>query len=393
MSDEKWKCKKHKASDHDIFINYRVRTDKDFAIKLFYALSSETRDDGKAYRPFLDIECLNDGEEWEAGFLHGLESAAVILLLISEDALKGIESAHQHQDNVLLEYEFALEKHKKGQAVILPLLVGKNLDGGLYKPFGAFGLSNYSEQKHASSRALLPSIRGTMEELFKIQGIQTSPDALRDRVKDITAKVSDVLHKFGRIESKQDHHTDVKSWTNKEVLQWLKDSNLTAYEKAFSENAIDGAMLLGLSADELGELGITNKFHLKKIQALIAAQSSSSDNKSPIPTSPPPTPSSPPPQEVKKVESPPPQQPQPQSPTTLQPKNPYSSVHNPYSGVNPYGGGLAQQMAQQQHAMMGSMMGNMMGGGVTGMPSSALQRSRQQQQQPGMQQFGNPFGF
>jgi len=194
---KKWKCKKHKTAKHDIFINYRVKSDKDLAQKLFYAISAETKDDGEAFCPFLDVECLNDGEEWEAGFLNGLSSAAVILCLVSEDGIKGIENAHQWQDNVLLEYEFALDKHEKDTAFLLPLMVGKNVDGGLYKPFGTFGVSQYADAKHASPKSTRGSVRGTMETLFKIQGVKTDPNSLGDRVRDITEKVSEVLKKWG----------------------------------------------------------------------------------------------------------------------------------------------------------------------------------------------------
>jgi len=148
----KWKCKKHKITKHDVFINYRVKTEKDLATKLFYALSAEARSDGKNFRPFLDAQCLNDGEDWEIGFLNGLENSAVMILLISEDGIKGIEGADKWQDNVLLEYEYAIEKNEKGTALLLPMLIGKYVDGGLFKPFNAFGTSQYPDAKHFSQK-------------------------------------------------------------------------------------------------------------------------------------------------------------------------------------------------------------------------------------------------
>jgi len=274
---KKWKCKKHKINKHDIFINYRVRTDKDLAIKLFYALSAEIKEDGKAYRPFLDAECLNDGEEWETGFLNGLKTAAVILLIISEDGIKGIEGAHNYQDNVLLEYEYALDKQDKGEAVILPLMVGKNVDGGLYKPFGAFGVSQYNEGKHKSGKSTRESIRATMETLFKIQGLKTDPNSLGDRIKDICAKTSDVLKQYKRMGDAKttETHNDkwVSEWTVKDVLAWLKEAGLEEFSDKFKENAVDGTTLMALDEETLNkELGVTKKLHVIKILKYIEKQ-------------------------------------------------------------------------------------------------------------------------
>jgi len=284
---KKWKCKKHKKGAHDVFINYRVKSDKDLAIKLFYALSAETKEDGKPFRPFLDVECLNDGEEWEAGFLNGLQSAAVILCCVSEDGIKGIENAHQWQDNVLLEFEYALDKHDKGTAVLLPLMVGKNVDGGLYKAFSNFGVSVYSEAKHKSEKSTRGSVRGTMETFFKIQGIKTDPNSLGDRVKDITAKVSEALKKYGRMgEPKTDEKWSDKyasDWTAKDVQSWLKEKGLSEYAEKFKENAVDGTTLLALDEKMISEeLGITKKLHqlslTKSIEQLKAEEEDEEDD-------------------------------------------------------------------------------------------------------------------
>jgi len=266
---KKWKCKKHKVGKHDVFINYRVRTDRDLATKLFYALSAETKEDGKAVRPFLDAVCLNDGEEWEAGFLNGLEKSAVILLLISEDGIKGIEGAHTYQDNVLLEYEYALDKHEKGTAVLLPLVVGKNVDGGLYKAFSAFGVSQYSEAKHASPKST-KSVRETMEKLFKIQGLKTNPDAFGDRISDIVGKISEALKKYGRMGEAKTEETFAdkwaSTWTVKDVQAYLKDAGLEEFAPKFKENAVDGTLFLQLDEKMLTEeLGITKKLHVLKL--------------------------------------------------------------------------------------------------------------------------------
>jgi len=253
-----------------------VKSDKDLALKLFYALSAETRSDGKNFRPFLDAQCLNDGEEWETGFLNGLEHSAVILMLISEDGIKGIEGADKWQDNVLLEYEYALEKHEKGTAIMLPLVVGKYVDGGLYKPFGAFGVTQYPDAKHFSAKSTR-NIRETMEQLFKIQGLKTDPASFGDKMKEITGKIEEGLKKFNRLgepkaaETYEDKY--VSSWTIPDVHKWLKDSGLAEYGDKFKENAIDGSMLLSLDEDTIQkELGVSKKLHLLKITKYIDEQ-------------------------------------------------------------------------------------------------------------------------
>jgi len=104
-----WTCKKHKVKEHDVFINYRVKTEKDLAEKLFLALSLETKSDGKPIIPFLDAVCLNDGEDWEVGFLNGLEHAALLILLISEGGIEGIRGADKGRTTFYLNMSMLLQ--------------------------------------------------------------------------------------------------------------------------------------------------------------------------------------------------------------------------------------------------------------------------------------------
>jgi len=203
MSSKEWVCKKHKVKHHDVFINYRVKTEHDLAEKLFLALSLETKADGKHVVPFLDAVCLNDGEDWEVGFLNGLENAALLILLISEDAIEGIRGADKRQDNVLLEYEYALAKHDSKKAMILPLLIGKSVDGGLYKPFGGWDTSVYPDSKHLSDRST-KKVRETMQPLFKLQGLKTDPGSYKDKMSDILSKTEEALTSLGRLTKEKD---------------------------------------------------------------------------------------------------------------------------------------------------------------------------------------------
>lgn len=159
-----WRCKRHGICRHDIFINYRVWSDAETAAKIALFLNSE-RLQGEPVTCFLDKLCLVDGENWQVGFLNGLKYAKLLVLLISEDGISGIRQAHTRQDNVLLEYEHALDRLEKGECLILPLLLGKTLDGGLYKDFGQFDVSVYPDEAHTATGK---NIRQTMKALFRL---------------------------------------------------------------------------------------------------------------------------------------------------------------------------------------------------------------------------------
>ena len=49
-------------------------------------------------------------QAWQESFLNGLMKSRVIVLLISSSGIERIKKAHKNQDNVLLEYEYALQR-------------------------------------------------------------------------------------------------------------------------------------------------------------------------------------------------------------------------------------------------------------------------------------------
>jgi len=189
MSDDaKLVCKEHSIKDHDVFINYRVATNADTAQALFLTLAGIERSDGKRVNPYLDRYCLEEGRPWEEGFLVGISNAALIVLLISEAALEGIKGADKWQDNVLLEYEYALDKFSKNEASIYPVFLGSKVTGPtgkevLWKDFSAYSTDVYPDAPHQKSGI---NIRNTMKALFKIQGLQiTKPDQLPSHKKNV----------------------------------------------------------------------------------------------------------------------------------------------------------------------------------------------------------------
>jgi hypothetical protein len=152
-----WRCHHHQVTEHDVFISYRVATDADTAMRLADVLEKNH------VTPFLDKRCLNAGESWQEGFENGLKSARVVILLISEGTLQGIRNAHTTPDNVLLEYQLALDRGK--DVVIFPVLLATN---GV--PFNSFALTQFSEQSHAHPKSGT-SVRDIMRRVFLLQGV------------------------------------------------------------------------------------------------------------------------------------------------------------------------------------------------------------------------------
>lgn len=176
--NEAWMCQHPEHRGHDMFLSYRVATDQALVESLAFALASGS--DSRTV--FLDKHCLNNGEEWEVGFLNALRTANLIVLLISDASLAGIKTAHEEPDNVLLEYEVALELMSEHRAAILPVFVGRYMivDVGGEKqnafiPFNSFNISAFSESKPAHPMSRADSVRGIMKRLFKLQGPQCDP--------------------------------------------------------------------------------------------------------------------------------------------------------------------------------------------------------------------------
>ncbi|KAJ3042581.1 hypothetical protein HDV00_007116 [Rhizophlyctis rosea] len=71
-----------------------------------------------------DRECLPLGKSWQESFLQGLLRAHVVIALCSVKALDRVKKADKEGDNLLLEWEIALDKYEIGEAHVLPVLVG-----------------------------------------------------------------------------------------------------------------------------------------------------------------------------------------------------------------------------------------------------------------------------
>ncbi|KAJ3082368.1 hypothetical protein HDU99_002909, partial [Rhizoclosmatium hyalinum] len=92
-SAPKWSCVQEREI-HDFFISYRVSTDANIAQAVYEAVKLE------GLHAYWDKMCLVGGQKWKQGFLNGLKSSRVILLLVSEECLSTLKPK---DDNVLLE--------------------------------------------------------------------------------------------------------------------------------------------------------------------------------------------------------------------------------------------------------------------------------------------------
>jgi len=133
---EIFRCLKHNNDlYHDIFISYRVNTEKKIADKLALLLDSCKKDDDSKVRTFLDSQCLVDGGNWEKNFLSALHHSKLIVLILSEAGLDlpsasdatmtKIQRADHEQDNCLLEYEYTVRLKEEHKAQVFLLLVPK----------------------------------------------------------------------------------------------------------------------------------------------------------------------------------------------------------------------------------------------------------------------------
>ncbi|KAI9328214.1 hypothetical protein DFJ73DRAFT_128863 [Zopfochytrium polystomum] len=191
-----WHCQQD-LGEHIFFISYRKASESTCAellalkieVELFkekvrraqqspleLAPTSPTSDDTPPPHPFLDVNCLRLGESWEAGFVTGLTGSAIVILLCSDLGMAHMRRADREEDNVLLEWEIALELKQERGIPILPIFLSVPTPNGA-TPFSMFGAVNtFPDELHA--HRLSPrrqTVRQTIQEIFALQGTEVSP--------------------------------------------------------------------------------------------------------------------------------------------------------------------------------------------------------------------------
>ncbi|TPX35798.1 hypothetical protein SmJEL517_g01999 [Synchytrium microbalum] len=159
-----WQCNlKFKA--HSFFISYRVSSDSLSAKLLWYELRNNE------LHGYLDEECLQPSMSFEASFLAGLLRSRIIVLIVSKHAILPFREADKKPDNMLLEWENALEAKNSKQSRVYPVFVASQDKQGKWVEFTDFDISVFPNVKHAHpmSKTQL-TIRETVQRMFAIEG-------------------------------------------------------------------------------------------------------------------------------------------------------------------------------------------------------------------------------
>jgi len=221
-----FRCLTHRSSVyHDVFLSYRVVTEKKVADKLALLLDGFNKTNGSKVRTFLDSNCLLDGSNWEKNFLSALHHSTLIVLIISEAGLDlssasnseftKIQRADHEQDNCLLEYEYALDLHEAKRADLFILCVSKETELGGIKCKVRFPTSReamakrramYSDTREHQHR---DDTKGPLvgETMGKLLGLLTPPN--KGQVAnfahldpdDVASRIPDILWRLEHSES------------------------------------------------------------------------------------------------------------------------------------------------------------------------------------------------
>ncbi|KAJ3092047.1 hypothetical protein HK102_011253 [Quaeritorhiza haematococci] len=186
--DPNWVCR-HGKQEHDFFISYRVKTDGANAEKLALELMA----DDQHPHAYLDRRCLVAGKPFQEGFLNGLKRSRVIVLLISSGALKDVRDAHNYADNMLLEWEYALEDLKTSSMtkVIIPLLIATENDDASFRKFADFDTTVYADEFPTHPQSTHKNtVREVMRKIFETQGIHYIPQDDENRSRYVVASVT-----------------------------------------------------------------------------------------------------------------------------------------------------------------------------------------------------------
>ncbi|KAJ3127564.1 hypothetical protein HK098_006093, partial [Nowakowskiella sp. JEL0407] len=122
-------------SEKLIFISYRQKTCKAQAEKLY--LQTLARDSSR--KVFWDEMSIPVGVDWKQYFLENIGKAYVVILLISKATLDTFGDAGA-ADNVLLEWDRALDLYGDGKLKIFPVLILEK--GETEFDFGGVSLSD-----------------------------------------------------------------------------------------------------------------------------------------------------------------------------------------------------------------------------------------------------------
>jgi len=160
-------------AEYDVFISYRVNSEKSLASDLYHALKAQ------GLRVFFDKVSLKDGEGWEAGFMKGLSSSAVYVLLYTEMGMARFAelNAESDCDNVLLEIRLAQELAKEkgvNHFKVFPLFLGPHDDTSI----GRFDVNCDATERYpdVAVEKVEAKVKREMQMIVKQGGFQDNED-------------------------------------------------------------------------------------------------------------------------------------------------------------------------------------------------------------------------
>jgi len=168
-----FKCQMHHSATHDFFISYCPRTETVLA----RALADSINKPGigrRQFSAFLDVFCLPNGENWQESFLSGLMGSKIMVLLISEELLRGIKEAHIVPDNTLLEFDYAVQRlgrDPRAKVMVLPVWVSTEYPPDTFSLLSLPSVDEFPNVRHCHPRAGRKTIREIMGRIFDIHGI------------------------------------------------------------------------------------------------------------------------------------------------------------------------------------------------------------------------------
>jgi hypothetical protein len=263
---------------------------------------------------YLNRECLQDGQDWEAGIIDGLSSSMVMVCLLSlnEDGsgplcdlttLKPSEGTDR-VDPFLLELIVGLELRAIGEHTalreIFPILIGPQRQDSSFAqfPFGKLGLlsqepSAMTNNRAASFLAMLGvedqqikamqarSVRQHVDLILKNQGVQASTYANQDELVLEGARRCLMVIKREIFKVR----TNPKRFANnrpmgQEVVQWLGEKRLSSYIPIFLHHGLDTLLDVSvLSREQVSQLAEEHNDHRDLCRVVHAAESCSEQDR------------------------------------------------------------------------------------------------------------------
>lgn len=111
-----------------------------------------------------------------------------------------------------------------------------------------------SQQRIRELEELLKSKDQEIKEVRKKRFEELEPEVIRDKVQNAKA--------FKR-------SRNMDEWKTDELAAWFTELKMEEYIPFLFKNRVDGLLFINLSDDEWADMGITNRFHVRKLQLIL----------------------------------------------------------------------------------------------------------------------------